>query len=48
MRRPLLGAAAALLALAAAAVLFFVDPAATRIFAPCPFHSLTGYHCPGC
>ena len=48
MRRPRIWAAAALLGLAAAAVLFFFDPAVTRIFAPCPFHSLTGYHCPGC
>lgn len=37
-----------LLALAAVATLFFVDPAESRIFAPCPFHLLTGYHCPGC
>lgn len=41
-------AAAGLLLLAAAAVLFFFDPAVTRVFAPCPFHLLTGYHCPGC
>ncbi|MCU0722912.1 MAG: DUF2752 domain-containing protein [Planctomycetes bacterium] len=39
-------AAAALLALAA--FLWAVDPSATRILPGCPFHSLTGLHCPGC
>ena len=29
-------------------VLFFVDPTAARWFPICPFHELTGLHCPGC
>ena len=24
------------------------DPAASLVFPPCPFHYLTGFHCPGC
>jgi uncharacterized protein DUF2752 len=32
----------------AIAALFFLDPARGGIFPPCPFHSLTGYLCPGC
>ncbi len=31
------------------AVLFFViDPNKSEIFPKCIFHSVTGYHCPGC
>jgi Protein of unknown function (DUF2752) len=36
-------------AVASALVMLFVwNPATTKIFPPCPFHALTGYHCPGC
>ena len=40
----------ALLGLAgcAAIALFVFNPAESRIFPPCLFHSLTGLHCPGC
>lgn len=31
-----------------AALLRFVDPASADFFPPCPFHFLTGLHCPGC
>jgi len=41
-------AAAAALACAAGAALFFLDPAHGGIFPPCPFRALTGYLCPGC
>lgn len=27
---------------------FFLNPAEINIFPKCPFHSLTGLHCPGC
>jgi len=30
------------------AVLYRCDPATTRGFPPCLFHSLTGLYCPGC
>jgi hypothetical protein len=42
--------AAATIALlaASAVVLYLVDPATTRCFPPCPFHTLTGLYCPGC
>lgn len=33
---------------AAGALLFAFDPARSGLFAPCPFHALTGFHCPGC
>lgn len=29
-------------------ILFAWNPATTRIFPPCMFHAITGYHCPGC
>lgn len=29
-------------------VLFFLDPAEGSFYPPCPFHALTGLHCPGC
>lgn len=28
--------------------LFFVDPATSSLFPPCPVHWATGYACPGC
>jgi len=31
-----------------AVLLYFVDPTAARWFPVCPFHQLTGLHCPGC
>ncbi len=30
------------------ALLSAFDPAASGIFPPCPFHAMTGLHCPGC
>ena len=33
---------------AVAGFLFFVDPQKSLSFAPCPFHLLTGFYCPGC
>ena len=40
----------ALLSTGAAAVglLFVFDPVRSPIFPPCPFHEITGFHCPGC
>lgn len=32
----------------AALLLFWFDPARSRIFPPCPFRFLTGLKCPGC
>lgn len=29
-------------------VLYRYDPATVVLFPPCPFHTLTGWHCPGC
>ncbi len=29
-------------------VLFFFNPSSSHFFPPCPFHVLTGLHCPGC
>jgi hypothetical protein len=29
-------------------VLFFFDPAISRLFPPCPIHWCTGLYCPGC
>ncbi len=29
-------------------VLFAVDPARSSLLPSCPFHALTGLHCPGC
>ena len=28
--------------------LLLIDPANSSFFPPCPFHALTGLHCPGC
>ena len=28
--------------------LYVWEPAASGLFPPCPFHALTGLHCPGC
>ena len=33
---------------AAAIILFFLDPAVTSIYPSCPLHTLTGLYCPGC
>jgi len=33
---------------AAAAVLYFLDPATVRIYPVCYFHQFTGWQCPGC
>jgi hypothetical protein len=30
------------------AVLYTYDPAVIRVYPPCLFHALTGWHCPGC
>jgi hypothetical protein len=45
LRSLALGAAGTAVAIA---LLYFVDPATTRMFPTCPFHELTGLHCPGC
>jgi len=37
-----------LTALVAGVVLFFFNPLSASIYPPCPFHHLTGLHCPGC
>lgn len=29
-------------------LLYWVNPAMSRLFPPCPLHWLTGLHCPGC
>ena len=29
-------------------MLYYFNPAQTAVFLPCPFHFMTGYHCPGC
>ena len=28
--------------------LYFFSPANSALYVPCPFHALTGLHCPGC
>ena len=39
----------AAVAVGAAWLLFFlIDPAAQPLLPPCPFHAITGFHCPGC
>lgn len=38
----------ALVGLAGLAALFAFDPAGSSVFPPCPFHAVTGLHCPGC
>ncbi|MGD0411569.1 MAG: DUF2752 domain-containing protein [Verrucomicrobiota bacterium] len=35
-------------AAAGTAVLFFFDPARCAIYPVCPWHTLTGWECPGC
>ena len=35
-------------AVAGLAVLYAFDPATSRFYPPCAFHSLTGLQCPGC
>lgn len=47
MRRvlPWIAAVAAVIWLA---ILYFHDPQKSGAFLPCPFHWLTGWHCPGC
>jgi hypothetical protein len=39
---------AALAVLGVLALLFVADPATSGLFPPCPFHAVTGLHCPGC
>lgn len=34
--------------LAVLTFLFIFDPAGTGLYPPCPFHLITGLHCPGC
>jgi len=34
--------------IALAVVFYFLNPVEHPIFPKCTFHSLTGYHCPGC
>ena len=41
-------AVAVLVGLAGLALLFRHNPAHTSLFPSCPFHALTGLHCPGC
>jgi hypothetical protein len=36
------------LVLACLAILFLHDPAGSTLYPRCPFHTLTGFHCPGC
>ena len=33
---------------AVATVLYFCDPAGAPVWAQCPFHLISGLHCPGC
>ena len=33
---------------AGAVLLYFVEPTTAPLFPMCPFHALTGLHCPGC
>lgn len=40
--------AVALLVLAGLTAFYAWDPAGSEVFPPCPFHALTGLHCPGC
>jgi hypothetical protein len=34
--------------LTTACLLYTFNPADSRLYAPCPFHALTGLYCPGC
>ena len=36
------------LAVVAVLMLYFMDPATSRLFPPCPLRYLTGWYCPGC
>ena len=38
----------AVMVMAAAAIVFFFNPAAYRFYPVCEFHRLTGLNCPGC
>jgi len=40
--------AVALAVATAAFAVFWCDPSSSPAFPPCPFHFLTGLHCPGC
>jgi hypothetical protein len=42
------GAILAFAGIAAAAVLYFFDPAKSHFYPVCQFHQLTGLYCPGC
>ncbi len=46
--KKLVSAGVLLLFAAAILVLRVFDPAASRLFPPCPVHYLTGFYCPGC
>lgn len=46
--KSVLFAVASIGGIAAAALLFFVDPARVPIYPVCQFHQLTGLDCPGC
>jgi len=37
-----------LITIAVLSLLFFFNPADLSFFPPCPFHYITGLHCPGC
>lgn len=41
-------AGATLVLLPGLSLLFSFNPASSIFFPPCPFHALTGLHCPGC
>jgi len=47
MRNAIVMAAAAVL-VGAAAVLYWIPPTAASFYPRCLFHTLTGFHCPGC
>lgn len=48
MGRVILAVGALAAAVVAAGLVQRHDPASTLLFPPCPFHWLTGLHCPGC
>ncbi|MGB9180269.1 MAG: DUF2752 domain-containing protein [Pyrinomonadaceae bacterium] len=47
-RERLLIAALTLATLAALLFLHLYNPVSSGLYPPCPFHALTGLHCPGC
>ncbi len=47
-RSRMLVLAGLMVAAGGAALLYTVDPAGSSLLPPCPFHALTGWHCPGC